>query len=315
MKILKTIQTLKAGDIHMRDPFIYADKENKTYYLFGTTDVCDGAANIEPHFEVYKSPDLINFTGPYVAFYPEPGFWGVKHYWAPEVYKYNEKYYMFASFKGGIGQDRGTAVLSANAPFGPFTPLTNTHATLKGNECLDGTLFIDANDKPFIVFCHEWTQLYFGKIKALPLKNDLSCALNQDAITLIDTETDDIPWIRQMYDPRVEKTGYLTDAPCLHRMKNGELILLWSSYASKEYSKGGYGGYVVAMAKSESGTINGPWKHEKELLLDANIGHAFLFRRFDNALMLVGHCNDKPHGNEHPVFIELCEEGDILKVK
>lgn len=85
---------------------------------------------------------------------------------------------MFASFKGGIGEDRGTAVLIADRPEGPFVPLSDGHVTLKGHECLDGTLLIDGG-RPYIAFCHEWTELYYGKIKALPMKDDLSARLTR----------------------------------------------------------------------------------------------------------------------------------------
>ena len=55
----------KTGDIYMRDPFLFTDKKRKLYFLFGTNpDICDGAANIDPYFEVYVSQDRQNFEGP-----------------------------------------------------------------------------------------------------------------------------------------------------------------------------------------------------------------------------------------------------------
>lgn len=166
-------------ELRMRDPFIFTDRERGLYFLYGTnTDVADGAANIDPYFDFYVSEDLETFYGPYMAFKPPKGYWGVKHYWAPEVHAYRGKYYMFASFKGGIGEDRGTAVLIADRPEGPFVPLSDGHVTLKGHECLDGTLLIDGG-RPYIAFCHEWTELYYGKIKALPMKDDLSARLTR----------------------------------------------------------------------------------------------------------------------------------------
>ncbi len=40
-------------DLRMRDPFIFTDTKRKLYFLFGTGAACDGAANIDPYFEVY----------------------------------------------------------------------------------------------------------------------------------------------------------------------------------------------------------------------------------------------------------------------
>lgn len=59
----------------------------------------------------------------------------------------------------------------------------------------------------------------------------------------------------------------------MHRMENGDLIMLWSSYSVENYkNSGGKGGYVVAMVKSESGDIQGPWKHAEMPVFDINYG-------------------------------------------
>lgn len=304
----------KAGDIHMRDPFIYTDRERSLYFLFGTTmEVCDGAANIDPYFEVYVSSDLKNFEGPFVAFEPQKGFWGVKHYWAPEVFAYRGKYYMFATFKGGIGEDRGTAILEADLPEGPYREHSIGHVTLKGHECLDGTLYVDKAGKPYIIFCHEWTEMYYGTIKALPLSEDLTHTLTQKPLVIVDTKQDELPWIRHMRDDRVCKKGYLTDAPFVHYRKDGGIDLLWSSYSVKNYGGSGKGGYVVAVCESPSGNLTGPWHHREELLLDENTGHSSLFTDLEGGLRLASHGNDTLHGSEYPVFLRVSEE-ETLKI-
>lgn len=303
----------KAGDIYMRDPFLFTDTKRRLYFLFGTNpDICDGAANIDPYFEVYVSRDRENFEGPFVAFMPEKGFWGTKNFWAPEVYEYKGSYYMFATFKGGIGEDRGTAVLKAELPEGPYREHSRGSVTLKGHECLDGTLYLE-NGQPWIVFCHEWTELYFGKIIAVPLKEDLTEALDTEQIVIVDTEKDHIPWIRQMKDTRVSKAGYLTDAPFFYRMKNGTLVMLWSSYSVKGYMGNGSGGYVVAVCESPSGSVRGPWFHRSELLLDENTGHSSLFRSLEGETYLISHGNDTLHGLEYPVMFPV-QEGEHLEI-
>lgn len=300
-------------ELRMRDPFIFTDRERGMYFLYGTNmDTVDGAANIDPYFDFYVSEDLETFYGPYMAFNPPKGYWGVKHYWAPEVHAYRGKYYMFASFKGGIGEDRGTAVLIADRPEGPFVPLSNGHVTLKGHECLDGTLLIDEG-KPYIAFCHEWTELYYGKIKALPMKDDLSASLDAEPIVIVDTEKDNIPWIRLMRDDRVSKEGLLTDAPFFHRLPGGKLLMTWSSYSKKE--AGGCGGYVIAGLISDSGRIAGPWRHLPELLLDRDVGHSALFRDLGGQLMLVSHANDSEHGNESPIIVHVTESEERITIQ
>lgn len=312
----RNVSWMKLQEIIIRDPFIFTDKQRSCYFLYGTDmGTCDGAANIDPCFLCYVSEDLANFYGPYVVFEPEKGFWGVKHYWAPEVYMHQDKYYMFATFKGGIKEDRGTGILIADAPEGPFYDYSKGHTTLPRHECLDGTLYFDDTGVPWIVFCHEWTEIYYGKIKALPLKKDLSGVedFSQEMI-IVDTQNDFLPWIRQINDERVAKTGYLTDAPFLYRLKDGKLLLIWSSYAIRGYQSGGEGGYVIAGCISRNGSIEGPWEHIPKLLLDKNAGHSALFIDLLGNLRLVSHCNDTLHGQEYPIILSVDEEDGWLSI-
>lgn len=311
-KGFKEIQRWKTRDIHMRDPFVYVDNKRKKYFLFGTT-FADGCGDVDPYFEVYTGTDLEQWEGPYVAFKPPKGFWGVRHYWAPEVYKYRDnRYYMFATFKGGIGENRGTGVLVADNPEGPYFPHSPGPVTLKNNECLDGTMYIDDNDNPWIVFCHEWTEIHDGRIKALPLTDDLKMAKTDKAIEILKAST--VKWIRLFEDTRIQKKGYLTDAPFLYKTKNKVLLLLWSSYANKDYSENGMGGYTVAIARSKSGKIEGPWINDSNLLLDCNAGHPSIFTDLKGNLTLTIHSPDTPHGAERPKFIKIKEVNDTLVV-
>ena len=78
---------------------------------------------------------------------------------------------MFASFIGK-GYNRGTAVLKSERPEGPFLPHSEGAVTPRTG-CLDGTLYIDENKQPWIVFCHEWVQIIDGAVCAARLSDDL----------------------------------------------------------------------------------------------------------------------------------------------
>ena len=311
MKVgFRTIKQLKKDEIHMRDPFVYCDKVRRKYFLFGTT-LADGCGDKDPIFEVYVSDNLDTWEGPYVAFDPPKGFWGVRHYWAPEVYEYEGSYYMLATFKGGIGTKRGTGVLKSDNPEGPYTPHINKAITPESEEALDATLYVDEDGQPWIIYCHEWTEIYEGKIKACKVSKDLKEIISEPIEIL---KSSDMKWIRKFGDSRIEKDGYLTDAPFMYKCKNGRLILLWSSYSYEGYTPGKAGGYTVARAYSENGRIDGEWIHEDELLLDSNEGHCSLFRDLEDNLMLCLHSPDTPHGQERPKFIKLNELENNLEV-
>ena len=86
----------KREDIRIRDPFILP--ENGIYYMYGTTDLEDGSLRARNTFAVYTSTDLENFSEPKVVVdASKVGFWGAYDFWAPEVHKYNGRYYLFGS--------------------------------------------------------------------------------------------------------------------------------------------------------------------------------------------------------------------------
>ena len=58
---------------------------------------------------------------------------------------------MLASFKAPTLR-RGTQILRATSPRGPFTPLTDQPITPRDWDCLDGTLYLDPSDQPWMVF-------------------------------------------------------------------------------------------------------------------------------------------------------------------
>ena len=272
---------LKNKDINIRDPFVLL-WEGK-YYLYGTRGKTTwGEAD---GIDCYISDDLENYEGPIVAFQKPEGFWADRNYWAPEVYAYNGAFYMFASFKNEK-ECRGTQVLRSEAPQGPFLPISERPVTPRDWECLDGTLFIDQNQKPWMVFCHEWQQITDGTMCAMPLSDDLSSAVGEPVVLF---KGSDPSWADH------EKPEFVTDGPFLYRCENGELIMIWSSRAH---------GYVQAVARSESGDILGPWKQDDRLLFDKDGGHGMIFRDKENRLLLVLHAPDT-YLEERPRFIEL----------
>lgn len=160
------------------NPFILP--ENDWYYLYGTTDVnpWEGKAT---GFDVYRGRDLENWEGPFPAFRPCGDFWADENFWAPEVHVYQNGYCLFASFKTR-GKPRRIQILRAAKPLGPFAPYSSAELAPSGWECLDGTLYVDENGVPYMVFCHEWLQVSDGEICAVRLAPDLKAADGEAAV-------------------------------------------------------------------------------------------------------------------------------------
>lgn len=286
--------------IQMRDPFVLRHDDEGEYYLYGSTDP-DIWYSPGIGFDVYRGKDLVNWEGPFPAFRPPAGFWSDKNFWAPEVHEYKGRYYMFATFKAP-GVCRGTQILVADHPLGPFVPHSDGPVTPRDWECLDGTLLVDGDGTPWMVFCHEWVQIKDGTVCALPLSPELDRAVGEPIVLFA---AGDAAWVEPVESPR-HGTGYVTDGPFAYRAKNGELLLLWSSFRG--------GRYAQAIARSRSGRLTGPWELDPEPLFENDGGHGMLFHTFDNRIMLALHTPNKtPH--ERPIFIELQEDDGRLTVK
>ncbi|MFC1735691.1 glycoside hydrolase family 43 protein [Candidatus Hydrogenedentota bacterium] len=285
------------SDIQIRDPFIVAVTKEEQYYMFGTTDAdCWKAPGVG--FDVYKGKDLENWEGPFPAFRPTAGFWGVRNFWAPEVHVYKGRYYMFASF---IGDEirRGTQILVSDGPVGPYLPHSKGAVTPVDWGCLDGTLYVDENDRPWMVFCHEWLQVEDGEMCVLPLSDDLSEAVGEATLLFRASEA---PWSVSYLK---ERPAYVTDGPYMHRCDDGTLLMLWSSFCET--------GYAIGIARSTTGKIIDPWEQEQGPIYSADGGHGMVFSTFEGELLLSIHTpNDSP--NERPIFISLEEKGGALSV-
>jgi len=280
-------------DIHLRDPFVLPVASEKTYYLFGTIfDLPDG-----PGFKVYRSHDLERWHGPEAAFRRPASLGETRDFWAPEVFARDGRYYMFASLKHG-GRRRGTQILVADAPAGPYRPHSDGPATPPEWECLDGTLFVDDEGAPWLVFCHEWVQVRDGEICSLRLKDDLTGPVGKPTLLF---RASAARWTVEIGDE--PRRGRVTDGPFLHRLSTGALAMLWSSF--------GKGGYALTVAYSKSGKLEGPWTHPDEPLFIGDGGHAMLFRTFDGRLLTIFHAPNAG-GRERPRLREVREAAGRL---
>ena len=289
---------LSLSDIRVRDPFILPDQG--TYYLYAQGGNRQKDDNADFGVEVYRSQDLAHWSEPSQVFArPKEGFWGKPPIWAPEVHKLDGAYYMFATFVGRAG-GRGTQILRADKPEGPFVVVGDQANTPPEQGCLDGTPWIDADGTHWMIYCHEWTQIKDGGMLAVKMTKDWTTRIGEP-ITLF--YASQAPWVR----PVADKDKFVTDGPFLHRMKNGKLVLIWSSFVKGR-------GYGVGQAVSDSGAVAGPWRHVEKPLVGGggeDGGHSMIFRDFSGHLMLVFH---QPNGSpmERAQIYRLKEENDVL---
>ncbi|MBR1868117.1 MAG: family 43 glycosylhydrolase [Clostridia bacterium] len=279
---------MKLKDIYIRDPFILV--EGGKYYMYGSTDPQTWKGKADG-FKAYVSDDLENFEE-HVVFENTDDFWGEEQFWAPEVHKYEGKYYLFAAFSKGDGVRR-CQLLRADNPLGPFVPYGGL---LFPNETsnLDATFFSE-NGKRYTVYCREWTDIKDGEMRLAELDENLR--VKGEIKTLF--KASDAPWTAE-----VEEGCFVTDGPFIRKNSRGEYVMLWSSHGKEGYAMG------MAIAKS----LDGEWKHIEKPLVSDNGGHGMIFEK-DGRLFVTYHMPNEPHMSERAHIEEIEEADGIFRLK
>lgn len=287
----------KTDDGLVRDPYVLV-YENK-YYLYGTC-LSNGKG-----YGCVVSENLEDWSYPVQVYTPAEDSDEIADFWAPECHYYNGSFYLFATYRSKETDKRGTAIFKASSPLGPFEMITDGHATPKGRDCIDGTLYIDGDGQPWMVYVNEWTSSpdEVGEMAAAKLSDDLSCFISEPIVLFRAKE-------------HLWTTGNITDGPCLYRTESGRLIMLWSNISKS-------GGYAVGMAVSDNGEIDGNWIHypeafyEKGSSFEYDGGHPMIFRTLDGELMMSIHSpNGETNGVHETVrFLPLEDTGDMLVIK
>ncbi len=306
-------QTIKRSQIYIRDPYIFADVQTKTYFMFSSANKSEYLKDEGNGVVVYQSKDLENWSKPKYVFKTPQNWWASEKHgvWAPEVHEYEVKYYLFATFThpeksltsvnpNAKTSVRGTAILVSDSLTTEFKPLSNQSITPPDWMALDGTLFIEKS-KPYMVFCHEWIQTEDGTIEMMPLSKDLSKPTGKPKTIFKATNAN---WVKKLENVKAWNTGgYITDGPWFYRTKKGKLLMLWSGFGDK--------GYAVGLAESSNGKLNGKWQ-QKERLFEKDGGHAMIFKTFEGKMILTLHQPNS--GDIRARFFEIIEENETLKI-
>lgn len=305
----------KRSDIRMRDPFVLQWSPGR-YVLFGTTDpsLWGGPAT---GFDCFTSDDLETWEGPIEAFRPPAGFWADTQFWAPEVFRHDGRWFMFATFASADPEagPRGVQVLVSDDPTGPFRPWSDGPLTPRTIPCLDGTLFLDDGGTPWLVYSRGAEGVpggapgpAAGEMYARRLSADLRTAVEEPALLFTAAAA---PWSRPLRLPdgveppeelNLAKDPLFTDGPFIVRSRSGALLMLWSSFGEE--------GYAMGVATSAAGSILGPWRQQDEPLRARNGGHGMLFTDARGVDRLVFHSpNETPDERVQLVRVEITDGG------
>ncbi|MDT0689995.1 glycoside hydrolase family 43 protein [Salegentibacter sp. F188] len=293
--------------IRLSDPFILADKATAMYYMTGTGG------------KLWKSKDLEKWSGPYDVVKTDPESWMGPDpmIWAAELHEYKGKYYYFATFtnrdkiidtvKGNTIERRASHILVSESPDGPYVPMEDDTYLPASKPTLDGTFWVDQDNKPYMVFCHEWLQNWNGTMEKIELKPDLSGSIGEGEILF---RASDSPWSKEYNEEGEIVPNKVTDGPWLFRTQTGKLGMLWTSWVFSDYVQG--------VAYSESGTLDGPWIQQEEPITAPNFGHGMMFRTFEGELLMALHSHRVgKNGNfiRIPNLLEVDDTGNKISIQ
>ena len=305
--------THNIADIYIRDPFIMPDHEKGIYYMYRTSTSTFADGKERGGVEVFKSKDLKTWEGPVKVFAVDENNWITGRVWAPEVHRYNGKYYLFATLNSHIEWKkqqegwppytlRATQVFWADSPEGPFLPFSDLPHTPIDNMALDGTLWVE-DGTPYMIFCHEWVQVADGTMEMVKLKPDLS-AFDGEPVSLFHASAAE--WSTGGVNAPGLPKSYVTDGCFLYRTKTGKLLMIWSSFMNDDYA--------IGIATSVTGKVTGPWVHQKEPLFNKDGGHGMMFESLDGKLHIVFHRPNNPDQAERARIFEIEDTGDSLRL-
>ena len=137
--------------VEFGDPYVLDDGD-QNYYMYGT------GGGAKDGFATYYSNDLVNWEYKGQVYQGNTDdSWGIEAFWAPEVYKKNDKYYMFfsAQWRNNPNNDLeifkiGVAV--ADKPTGPFKDLKNEPLFDPGYPIIDANVFQDEDGKYYLYY-------------------------------------------------------------------------------------------------------------------------------------------------------------------
>ena len=282
------------------DPAILCEKN--TFYMYATNNGCKD-------FRCFTSKDGVNFIDSGVVLANEDSF-GTDRFWAPEIYKYKNNYYLFYSAGANDGLMHVQVAIS-NSPLGPFKdikkePLIN----FKDKSTIDAHLFIDDDERKYLFYSLDCSTNVINNIHTSQI---YACEIND---TFDEVISDHI----FISTPSREREFYSGDSwrwnegPNVLK-HNGKYYLTYSTnlYASREYCVGCY----------ISDNILGPYKLMKdEPILNyieneiSGPGHNFFFKDFNGKLKVAFHIHtdyEKPSGNRRACYCDAYfDENDLL---
>lgn len=312
--------------VEFGDPFVLNNGDG-TYYMYGT------GGGAKDGFATYWSTDLVNweFKGQVYTGNTNDS-WNTSAFWAPEVYKFNNKYYMFFSAQSKNNPNNelenfkiGVAV--SDKPTGPFKDLKNEPLFDPGYPIIDANVFQDKNGEFYLYYsrvCYKhpveteiskWAREkgWFDEIEeswvyGIKLKSDFSGVIGEPVLLLRPPLT--------MDDKNSEwESRSVTSKEVNRRWTEGSFTFKHGDTYYMMYSANYFGGKNYAVGYATASSPLGPYtKADNNPVLEKNTdkkgdvtgtGHnSLVFSSQGDKIYCVYHGRTNATGDQRVVFID-----------
>ncbi len=324
-------------DVKFGDPYIL-NNGNGTYYMYGT------GGGAEDGFATYSSTDLVNWKSEGQVYEGNlEDSWAVGDFWAPEVYKFNDKYYMFFSAQWENNpndelENFKIGVAVADKPTGPFEEVSDKPLFNPGYPVIDANVFKDNDGKFYLYYsrvCYkhpveseiaDWAKErgWYDEIEeswvyGIELKSDFSGVVGEPKLLLQPPKT--------MDDKNAEwESRSVTSKEVNRRWTEGSFTFKKNDTYYMMYSANYFGGENYAVGYATASSPLGPYqKADNNPILEKNIdkggevtgtGHnSLVFSKDSTKIYAVYHGRTKSTGDKRVVFIDemkIDENGKLV---
>lgn len=332
----RTIHYKNPLNVKFGDPYIL-DNGDGVYYLYGT-----GGAAVNG-FSVYSSTNLVNWKyEKQVYFGNTENSWCTSDFWAPECYRYNDKYYLFYSANWRYNptneeENFHIGVAVSDSPLGPFEDLKNEPLFEPGYPVIDANVFKDSDGKYYLYYsrvCYKhpveseisawakakgiYDEIEESWVYGVELSPDFKSIIGEPVLILrppLKISDENSEWESRSITSR-EINRRWTEGSYTFK-KNGTYYIMYSAnyYAGENYAVG------YATSKSPLGHFI---KSENNPILEKNLdsggdvtgtGHnSLLFLDGISKIYCVYHGRTNNTGQERVVFIDemkILEDGSL----
>jgi len=314
-------------DVAFGDPFILNDGNGK-YFMYGTGGgATDG-------FAAYSSANLVDWKYEKQVYQGNtPDSWASKFFWAPEVYKIENKYYLFFSAQWKVNptneeENFMIGVAESESPLGPFVELYDKPIFDPGYPIIDANVYQEAG-KFYLYYsraCYKhavesevadraMTEGIYDEIEeswvyGVELKPDFSGVIGEPVLCLR-------PPVK-MDDAQSEwESRSVTKQEINRRWTEGSVIFKHEETYYIMYSSNYYAGENYAVGYATGKSPLGPFtKASNNPVLELNThkggevtgtGHNNLVFLENGDMYAVYHGRTKESGNERVVFLDKME--------